>query len=146
MERIIESLQILQFWLKLLFWKNQCCYSEMVGSWLLLKSTSWHQCNTCVLQHLQTIEKIWSLALCCLLNFLRQFYLRESIHGSFNFIASDVLHSSQKVCNQTSSFLQWFEQSLVLWLEADSCWFLDIRSQWRVAHEINHQLTHRVWA
>ena len=144
-ERVVEFLQVLQSVLQLLLWKNQCCNSEVVSAWSLLESASWNQSNTCVLQNFQTVEKVWGLALSSFHCLVWELDLWESIHGAFNLIAGNVLHSSQEVCHQACSFFQWIKQSLVLSLISDSGRFLNIL-EWRVAHEIDHELTDWVGA
>ncbi len=143
-ERVVKLLQVLQFVLQFLFWQNQCRYSEVMSAWSLLESTSRHQCNARVLQYFQTVEKIWCLSLSRLHCLAGKLYLWESVHGTLNLIAGNVLHSSQEFCHQTCSFLQWIKQSLVLSLVSNPGGFLDIY-KWRVAHKVDHQLANRVW-
>ncbi len=144
-ERVVELLQVLQFVLQLLLWKNQSRYSEMVSAWSLLESASRNQSNTSVLQHLQTVEKVRGLSLSCFHCFVWELDLWEGVHGTFNLIAGNIFHSPQEVCHQACSFLQWIEQRLVLSLISDSSRFLDIL-EWRVAHEVDHELTNWVGA
>lgn len=116
-----------------------------MGSWSLFETTSWDQGDTGVFQHFQTIEQVWGLSLSCFLNFFRQFDLRERIHGTFNLIARNIFHSSQKVGNKTGSFLQWIKQGFVLSLKTDSGRLLDVLERW-VAHKVDHELTNWVRA
>jgi hypothetical protein len=83
------------------------------------------------------------LSLSCLHNLIGEFDLRESVHGAFNLVASDILHSSQEISNQACSFLERIKQRLMLPQVTDSGRFLDILN-WRIAHKIDHQLANRV--
>ena len=93
-ELVVELLEAFEDTLHFRGRVDQICYSEMVGSWLLTKSTTWDSHNACLINHLHTIEEIRLFALPQRFfnEFLGEMYSREPIHSSFYLGATDLLH------------------------------------------------------
>ena len=70
-EFVVKLLEALEYTLHFRGRVDQICYSEMVSSWLLTKSTTWDGHNACLINHLHTIEEIRLFAL--LQRFLNEF-------------------------------------------------------------------------
>ena len=93
-ELVVELLEAFKNTLHFRGRVDQICYSEMVSSWLLTKSTTWDGHNACLINHLHTIEEIRLFALLQRFfnEFLGEMYSWESIHGSLYFSATDLFH------------------------------------------------------
>ena len=93
-ELVVELLEAFENTLHFRGRVDQICYSEMVSSWLLTKSTTWDGHNACLINHLHTIEEIRLFALLQRFfnEFLGEMYSWEPIHGSFYLGATDLLH------------------------------------------------------
>ena len=93
-ELVVELLEAFEDTLHFRGRVYQICYSEMVSSWLLTKSTTWDSHNACLINHLHTIEEIRLFALLqrFFYEFLGEMYSWEPIHSSFYLGATDLLH------------------------------------------------------
>ena len=78
--------------------------SKVVGVLFLSETTSWNGHDSCLIHHLHAVYEVWLLTLRKgrIDELLREVKPWESVHGSFNLSASDLLHLveafSQEFC------------------------------------------------
>jgi hypothetical protein len=66
----------------------------MVSSGSLTKSTSWHCHDTCLFEHFHAVDKVGVQVLFfgMIKELIAKVNSRESVHGTFNFLTSNIFH------------------------------------------------------
>lgn len=111
--KIVQSVEdVLHFGV----WGHEVRNSEVVGTWLLLETTTWHGHDSSLVYHVHAVEEIRLdvLGLCFFDELLGEVYPWETVHGTFDLCAADIFHVVEGVSEKLSLLSQLAVEGLVL--------------------------------
>lgn len=122
-ELVVKFSHSLHGFLHLFGWTDQVSQPQVVSAFSLAKTAAWHCHNASLFKQIHAVHEVWHhlKTFRSIKGFLCEVDLRETVHGSVNVIASDVVHVTQSVLQNVSPLCQASEDFVSLFsVESDS--------------------------